>query len=41
MATLEVSKDAQEDSPPHQPVVMDHEDDVYEDASDVGEVFIR
>ena len=31
----------QEDTPPRQPVVMDNEDDVYEDASDVGEVFIR
>ena len=39
--TPEVVKNLQEDTPPHQPVVMDEEDDMYEDVSDAGEVFIR
>ena len=39
--TPEVAKNAQKDTPPRQPVVMEDEDDVYEDASDAGEVFIR
>ena len=39
--TLEVVRDTQADTPPHQPAVPDDEEDVYEDASDAGEVFIR
>ena len=39
--TLEVAKNAREDTPPCHPVGMEDEDDVYEDASDAGEVFVR
>ena len=37
----EVVRDAQVDTPPRQPAVADDEEDMYEDASDAGEVFIR
>ena len=39
--TPEVMKNAREDTPPHQLVVMDDEDHVYEDASDAEEVSVR
>ena len=39
--TPEVAKNTQEDTPPSQLAVMDDEEDMYEDVSDAGEVFIR
>ena len=34
--TLEVAKNAQEDTPPRQPAVMDDKEDGYEDTSNAG-----
>ena len=39
--TPEVAKNVREDAPPRQPVVMDNENGMYENASDAGEVFVR
>ena len=39
--TPEAVKNVREDAPPHHPVAMEDENDVYEDASNAGEVFVR